>query len=110
MVSEGLRPRRPALLAVQRQRLRQYRLRPCRAVGGLMLARVDCKRDPHWLATCRQAVREQGCCIVERALARDDLGKVREAMYRAQERIVAEVGKARLERAGERGEIGRAHV
>ncbi|HEX9431868.1 MAG TPA: phytanoyl-CoA dioxygenase family protein [Burkholderiales bacterium] len=68
-----------------------------------MLARVDCKRDPHWLATCRQAVREQGCCIVERALARDDLGKVREAMYRAQERIVAEVGKARLERAGERG-------
>ena len=35
-----------------------------------MLARVDCRRDPSWLATCRQAVREHGCCIVESVLAR----------------------------------------
>src|SRR2546423_5487677 len=68
-----------------------------------MLPRVDCRRDPQWLAICRQAVREQGCCIVERVLARGELEKLREAMYRAQQRIVAEVGKARLERAGERG-------
>src|SRR2546425_2897737 len=68
-----------------------------------MLPRVDCKRDPTWLAMCCQAVREQGCCIVESALPRGELGKVREAMYRSQERIVAEVGAARLERAGERG-------
>src|SRR5438477_1534455 len=68
-----------------------------------MLPRVDRKRDPQWLATCRQAVREQGCCIVESVLARGELAKLREAMYRAQERIVAEVGRVRLERAGERG-------
>ena len=68
-----------------------------------MLPRVDCKRDPTWLAMCCQAVREQGCCIVESTLPRGELGKVREAMYRSQERIVAEVGAARLERAGERG-------
>ena len=68
-----------------------------------MLPRVDCKRDPTWLAMCCQAVREQGCCIVESTLPRGELGKVREAMYRARERIVAEVGAARLERAGERG-------
>ena len=69
----------------------------------MALARVDCKRDRDWRAACCEAVREQGCCIVEDALPRDQLGSVRDAMYRAQERIVAEVGSARLERAGERG-------
>src|SRR2546423_6685739 len=69
----------------------------------MALARVDCKRDRDWLATCRQAVREQGCCIVEGALAGGELGQVRDAMYRAQERIVAEIGAERLARAGERG-------
>lgn len=68
-----------------------------------MLARVDCKAERDWLPVCREALRSQGCCIVENALPRRELGRVREAMYRARERIVAEVGRARLERAGERG-------
>jgi ectoine hydroxylase-related dioxygenase (phytanoyl-CoA dioxygenase family) len=68
-----------------------------------MLARVDCKAQHDWLAKCSEAVRAQGCCIVEGALERSRLGDVRDAMYRAQKRIVAEVGAARLERAGERG-------
>lgn len=57
--------------------------------------------DPGWLAACSAAVREHGYCIVEDVLA--DRGPIREAMYRARERIVAEVGAARLERAGEVG-------
>jgi ectoine hydroxylase-related dioxygenase (phytanoyl-CoA dioxygenase family) len=69
----------------------------------MTLARVDCKADSGWLRLCREALREQGCCVVENALARSALAPVREAMYRAQERILAEMGAARLERAGERG-------
>jgi ectoine hydroxylase-related dioxygenase (phytanoyl-CoA dioxygenase family) len=68
-----------------------------------MLARVDCRAQGDWLAKCNEAVRAQGCCIVEGVLARSRLGEVRDAMYRAQERIVAQLGAARLERAGERG-------
>ncbi|MBV9191314.1 MAG: phytanoyl-CoA dioxygenase family protein [Betaproteobacteria bacterium] len=68
-----------------------------------MLARVDCKAQRDWLAKCCEAVRTQGCCIVDGVLAPSSLGEVRDAMYRAQERILAEVGAARLERAGERG-------
>src|SRR3954465_12286791 len=69
----------------------------------MALARVDCKRDRDWLAACRRAVREQGCCIVGGVLAGGELGKIRDAMYRAQERIVAEIGAERLARAGGRG-------
>lgn len=57
--------------------------------------------DPGWLAACTKAVREDGYCIVEGVLR--DMGPVRDAMYRARDRIVAEVGAARLERAGEVG-------
>ena len=34
-----------------------------------MLARVDCKTQGDWLAKCSEAVRTQGCCIVEGVLA-----------------------------------------
>jgi ectoine hydroxylase-related dioxygenase (phytanoyl-CoA dioxygenase family) len=57
--------------------------------------------DRDWLAACTKAVREDGYCIVEDVLK--DIGPIRDAMYRARERIVAEVGAARLERAGEVG-------
>lgn len=57
--------------------------------------------DHDWLAACARAVREQGYCIVEGVLG--EPGPIREAMYRARERIVADVGAARLERAGEVG-------
>ena len=68
-----------------------------------MLARVNCKAQRDWLAKCSEAVRTEGCCIVEGVLARSMLGEVRDAMYRAQERILAELGAERLARAGERG-------
>jgi ectoine hydroxylase-related dioxygenase (phytanoyl-CoA dioxygenase family) len=65
--------------------------------------RTDCRSDRDWLASCEQAVRHQGYCIVESVLPAADLERMREAMYRARERIVAEVGAERLERAGEVG-------
>ena len=68
-----------------------------------MLPRIDCRAGRDWLARCGEALRGEGCCIVEGAVVGSELGQVRDAMYRAQERIVAEVGAARLERAGERG-------
>jgi ectoine hydroxylase-related dioxygenase (phytanoyl-CoA dioxygenase family) len=57
--------------------------------------------DHDWLAACIKAVREHGFCVVEGVLG--EVGPIREAMYRARDRIVAEVGAARLERAGEVG-------
>lgn len=67
------------------------------------MLRLDCKADDGWLRDCREAVRHEGCCIVENVLAAGELARLREAMYRAEERIVAEVGRSRLERAGELG-------
>jgi ectoine hydroxylase-related dioxygenase (phytanoyl-CoA dioxygenase family) len=67
------------------------------------LLRVDAKTQSGWLRECSQALRHAGCCVVENVVDRAELARLREAMYRAQERIVAEVGHARLERAGELG-------
>jgi ectoine hydroxylase-related dioxygenase (phytanoyl-CoA dioxygenase family) len=65
--------------------------------------RTDCKREADWLARCEQAVRHQGYCIVESVLAAGEVERMRAAMYRAQPRILAEVGAGRLARAGEVG-------
>ena len=62
---------------------------------------TDPRIDPAWLGACTTAVREDGYCIVEGVLA--DMAPIRDAMYRARDRIVAEVGAARLQRAGEVG-------
>lgn len=59
--------------------------------------------DRDWLAACTRAVREHGYCIVEGVLSAREIAAAKEAMYRARERIVAEVGAERLERAGEVG-------
>jgi ectoine hydroxylase-related dioxygenase (phytanoyl-CoA dioxygenase family) len=67
------------------------------------MLRVDAKADDDWLRQCTQAVRHAGCCVVENVVARNDLERLRDAMYRAQERIVAHVGRERLESAGEVG-------
>jgi ectoine hydroxylase-related dioxygenase (phytanoyl-CoA dioxygenase family) len=67
------------------------------------MPRTDCRAERNWLAACTQAVRDEGYCIVEGALAAGELGPVRDAMYRARERIVTEVGAARLALAGEVG-------
>jgi ectoine hydroxylase-related dioxygenase (phytanoyl-CoA dioxygenase family) len=67
------------------------------------MRRVDCKRDADWLRACGEALRGDGCCVVENALAAGDIARLRDGLYRARERIVAEIGRERLDRAGEIG-------
>jgi ectoine hydroxylase-related dioxygenase (phytanoyl-CoA dioxygenase family) len=64
---------------------------------------TDCRADRDWLRACGRAVRDQGYCVVESVLSAGGIERARQAMYRAQRAIVAEVGAARLERAGEVG-------
>jgi ectoine hydroxylase-related dioxygenase (phytanoyl-CoA dioxygenase family) len=66
------------------------------------LPRVSAERDG-WLEPTLDALRREGCAIVEDALDRDLLEGTRTAMYGARERILSEVGSDRLERAGELG-------
>jgi ectoine hydroxylase-related dioxygenase (phytanoyl-CoA dioxygenase family) len=55
------------------------------------------------LARVAEAVRKDGYCVVENVLGAGLIAELRPAMYRAQARIVAEVGAERLRRAGEVG-------
>lgn len=50
-----------------------------------------------------EAVRRDGYCVVENVLGTALIDELRAAMYRAQARIIAEVGAERLQRAGETG-------
>ena len=59
--------------------------------------------DPNRRARVCEELRANGCCVVEAVLDRGQVGDLREAMYAVQERIVAEVGKERLDAAGELG-------
>jgi len=65
--------------------------------------RTDRRADRDWLAACEDAVRRDGYCVVENVLSAGEMPRIRDAMYRVQERILAEIGAARLERAGEVG-------
>ena len=55
------------------------------------------------LARVAEALRKDGYCVVENVLGPALIQELRAAMYRAQARIVAEVGAERLQRAGETG-------
>ena len=55
------------------------------------------------LGKVTQALRQDGYCVVEDVLSPALVAELRAAMYRAQKRIVAEVGEERLRRAGETG-------
>jgi ectoine hydroxylase-related dioxygenase (phytanoyl-CoA dioxygenase family) len=57
----------------------------------------------NWLAPCLDNVRCLGCAIVEGVLSDAFLAKTREAMYRCQRAIAADIGDERLARAGELG-------
>jgi ectoine hydroxylase-related dioxygenase (phytanoyl-CoA dioxygenase family) len=57
-------------------------------------------RDPGWLEAVATSVQDDGFAVVERVL---DPEPIRAAMYAVQERIRADVGEDRLERAGELG-------
>lgn len=59
--------------------------------------------DPDRLARVLEALAADGCAVVTEVLAPERVALMREALYRARERIVDAVGSARLERAGERG-------
>lgn len=67
------------------------------------LIRIDCKNDAGWIAKAQTALQQQGCCVVDRVLEGAFVDELRPAMYRVQERILAEIGDDRLARAGELG-------
>ena len=67
------------------------------------MPRVNLRTDSQWLAKTLEALRNEGFMIVEGVLESDFIDETTEAMYRAQQAIHAEVGKERLERAGELG-------
>jgi len=66
------------------------------------MLRVSCKSDS-WLPLVIQALHSQGCAVVENVASQSLLEATRAAMYRAQKKIVEEVGHDPLERAGELG-------
>jgi ectoine hydroxylase-related dioxygenase (phytanoyl-CoA dioxygenase family) len=59
--------------------------------------------DSDWLDKCLLGLSVAGCVVVEGVMDQDLLGRAHEAMYRVQRQIQDEVGKERLERAGELG-------
>jgi ectoine hydroxylase-related dioxygenase (phytanoyl-CoA dioxygenase family) len=67
------------------------------------MLRLDCRQHSDWLEPALEALELHGCCVVENVLTSQLLGELRSAMYRAQERITIEVGRERLQRAGELG-------
>jgi len=66
------------------------------------MLQINCKSN-NWLPFVLEAVRNQGCAVVEGALTPAMLADMRSAMYRAQKKIHEEVGYERLKRAGELG-------
>jgi ectoine hydroxylase-related dioxygenase (phytanoyl-CoA dioxygenase family) len=68
-----------------------------------MTQAIDCKNDPDWLGKALETMRMLGYVAVSGVLDTTTLERIREAMYRAQKAIVAEVGNDRLQRAGELG-------
>jgi ectoine hydroxylase-related dioxygenase (phytanoyl-CoA dioxygenase family) len=64
---------------------------------------VDSKRDSDWLQRTLDDVRDTGFAIVTGVLDSSFLDKTRAAMYRAQEKLLGDVGAERLQRAGEVG-------
>jgi ectoine hydroxylase-related dioxygenase (phytanoyl-CoA dioxygenase family) len=64
---------------------------------------LHCKDDAAWKRHAIDAVRYEGCCVVQGVLTAEFLSATRDAMYRAQKMIEREVGQDRLRRAGEIG-------
>jgi ectoine hydroxylase-related dioxygenase (phytanoyl-CoA dioxygenase family) len=64
---------------------------------------VNCKSQRDWLPQTLEAVRRDGCMVVEGVVGADMLRETRDRMYAVQQRIHADVGVDRLTRAGELG-------
>jgi ectoine hydroxylase-related dioxygenase (phytanoyl-CoA dioxygenase family) len=58
---------------------------------------------PDWFFDALESIRRDGFAIVEDVLSPALLDRTREAMYGVHERVLAELGRQRLERAGELG-------
>jgi ectoine hydroxylase-related dioxygenase (phytanoyl-CoA dioxygenase family) len=61
------------------------------------------EKDDRWLVQVLEGLRYSGYAVVENVLSDSFIEATREAMYRAQESILLDVGEERLLRAGERG-------
>ena len=68
-----------------------------------MSAPVLTPAEPRWLEEVAEALRFTGYAIVENVLPLSLVERTRAALYRVRERILGEVGSARLARAGELG-------
>ena len=64
---------------------------------------VNAKKDSQWLAKSLEALRIDGCVIVEGVLDRDFLKVTEERMFAVQRKILETLGEERLMRAGELG-------
>jgi ectoine hydroxylase-related dioxygenase (phytanoyl-CoA dioxygenase family) len=64
---------------------------------------IDCKNDSDWLARALETISALGFVAVSGVLDPPALTRIREALYKAQKTINAEVGQERLQRAGELG-------
>jgi ectoine hydroxylase-related dioxygenase (phytanoyl-CoA dioxygenase family) len=60
-------------------------------------------RADDWLALTLEALHLSGCAVVEEVLSADMCTRTRDAMYRVQAEIRADIGEERLQRAGELG-------
>ena len=61
------------------------------------------RRDVDWLNGVLRAVESAGCAVVEDMLEPAFIDECRTAMYRTQQAIATDVGRDRLDRAGELG-------
>jgi ectoine hydroxylase-related dioxygenase (phytanoyl-CoA dioxygenase family) len=68
-----------------------------------MVTTVRPRRDNDWVPIAMGALKSEGCCVVENVLGPALIEAIRPAMYRCRERITAELGTERLDRAGELG-------
>ncbi|GAC1659178.1 MAG: phytanoyl-CoA dioxygenase family protein [Candidatus Dormibacteraceae bacterium] len=66
---------------------------------------VSCTQDPDWLETAVETMRTFGLVAVLDVADAEFLSRTREALYRARDGILADIGKERLERAGELGVV-----
>lgn len=60
-------------------------------------------RSKNWMDDAARAFENAGCCVVEDVLSNDFVAQASEALYLVEEKILAEIGIDRLNRAGEVG-------
>lgn len=64
--------------------------------------------NPDWLRTVLEALDVEGCAVVTEVLTPAECDGLENALLDAQKKIVAEIGRERLERAGEMGMVRNA--